>query len=284
MTAQKHSVVRNVNLRRKSRDKGVPVPASKYDDEYYMSECSGHDAFNTEDPRAVSSRLGSAIKLLGSVQGKLVLDIGCGRGEICKIMALKGAHVVGTDYSSSSLRISIKSSEMEPRAANNTSFVESDAKYLPLITESFDVILMLEIVEHLHPWELELALRNVFRILKPGGMFLVHTAPNKWRWTILYTLARFLVRAIKGTRLPRDGRSPTDQQVHVNEQTPFSLWRNLRRAGFATKLWTEDAEGKGSSRIGFSFLGRILRIWPLCFLFGFRIWAIGCKSVSSAPL
>jgi len=137
---------------------------------------------------------------------------------------------------------------------------------------------MLDVIEHLHDWELRIVLKSVWESLKPGGMVVVHTAPNKLRWTVLYTVARFLARAFRGEKLPYNGRSRTDQIVHVNEQTPFSLRRHLRKSGFAVRIWTDEPVGKGASLVGFRRLTRILRMQPLKSIFGFRIWAVGWKT------
>ena len=94
---------------------------------------------------------------------------------------------------------------------------------------------MLDVVEHLHPWQLELALREVRRVLRPDGWLVVHTVPNRWALQYGYPLLR-LVRP----SLPRNPRTAYERQVHVNEQDPLGLWRLLRRCGFASRVWLEN--------------------------------------------
>ena len=43
--------------------------------------------------------------------------------------------------------------------------------------ESFDLIVAGELIEHIEPYEIDFFLREVFRILKPGGFF-IFTTPN----------------------------------------------------------------------------------------------------------
>lgn len=80
----------------------------------------------------------------------------------------------------------------------------SDAKRLPFVSDAFDRVLMFDVVEHLHPWELDACLTRVRRILKPGGQIIIHTAPNRWYDAYAYPIVRQLRRLMgQGTMLRR---------------------------------------------------------------------------------
>ena len=107
---------------------------------------------------------------------------------------------------------------------------------LPFATASYDRVLMFDVVEHLYPWELQQALAEVNRVLKPNGRFIVHTAPNVWYDRYAYPLVRFVRRLMgQGDRYPANPREflvGHNVHVHVNEQSQFSLHRALTQAGF----------------------------------------------------
>src|SRR5262249_28482924 len=80
---------------------------------------------------------------------------------------------------------------------------------------------------------------------KPGGAFIVHTAPNMWYDRYAYPLVR-AVRVLlgQGARYPKNPRAlnvSANVDVHVNEQSQLSLHRTLRRAGFQrVRVWLES--------------------------------------------
>lgn len=107
---------------------------------------------------------GMLIKIMGDLQGKKVLDIGCGTGRLIKKMVEKGGIVTGADISPEMLKIAKKKfDELE--------FVEADIENLPFKNESFDVVVAAFVIVHLK--DLKRAFDEVYRVLKPGGSFIV---------------------------------------------------------------------------------------------------------------
>jgi SAM-dependent methyltransferase len=108
----------------------------------------------------------------------------------------------------------------------------------PTLDGSFDRVLMFDVVEHLYPWELHAAMREVHRVLRPDGRFIIHTAPNRWYDRYAYPwVRRFRSLLGQGARYPEDPRAitPVNQHVHVNEQDILSMRRALNAAGFRGK-------------------------------------------------
>ncbi len=103
--------------------------------------------------------------LLGDVSGKTVLDYGCGAGENAVLVASHGGRVVGVDISPELIELAEKR-----LAAHNFSesveFRVGSAHELPLEDESVDVVFGNAILHHL---DLNLASKEVFRVLKKGG-------------------------------------------------------------------------------------------------------------------
>ena len=185
--------------------------------------------------KALRPRLRRALQLADLRPGMRVLDLGCGKGEVTFHAALAGAEAYGLDYSSGSLSLSRKTFEVLPRSARKHAFlIQADVKAIPLADEAFDRIFVLDLVEHLYDWELRLALREFFRLLRPEGYVIVHTLPNRWALNIGYHLARTFLRS-----LPPSPRNEYERVVHVNEQDVIRLHDSLSACGFASRIWLE---------------------------------------------
>lgn len=104
------------------------------------------------------------LRLIRDVEGKRVLDLGCGTGRIIKDLKDLGADVVGCDISEKMLEIARKKFA-------NVEFHKADAYDLPFEDKSFDVVVALFVVVHLR--DLEKAFDEMYRILKPGGHLIV---------------------------------------------------------------------------------------------------------------
>jgi SAM-dependent methyltransferase len=99
-------------------------------------------------------------------RGKRVLDYGCGRGDdALRLLANGAAHVTGFDISDAEIEHAQHTAE-RAGVADQTHFVVADAHATPFEDDAFDVIRGNSILHHL---ELEPALRELRRILAPGG-------------------------------------------------------------------------------------------------------------------
>jgi SAM-dependent methyltransferase len=106
-----------------------------------------------------------AYHLLGDVQGKRILDFGCGSGANSVHLALRGARLTGLDISESLIGLArerLAANDVEPTAR----FVAGSAHDLPFQTGSIDVVFGIAILHHL---DLQLVAREVHRVLKKGG-------------------------------------------------------------------------------------------------------------------
>ena len=224
---------------------GQSLPSSLYTEEYFRTACEGFDEFNTSEGEHLSRRLAAAFRLAEVTAGMAVLDVGCGRGEILRHCAKLGADAYGIDYAPVAVQMSQQVLDTLDNASTGRTVVTlADAKRLPFSSESFDRVLMFDVVEHLYPWELQAAMTEIRRVLKPNGRFIIHTAPNSWYDRYAYPVVR-LVRTLmgEGDRYPRDPRQfgvAINEHVHVNEQSIWSLGRALKQAGFQGKVWLDS--------------------------------------------
>ncbi len=259
------------------------VPSSLYDESYFRTACEGFDEFNNSEGEQLSRRLSSAFALAKVEAGMRILDVGCGRGEILRHAAARGADAYGMDYAAVAVDLSRKVLEgIDGAAPGKTSVAQADAKFLPYPTASFDRVLMFDVVEHLYPWELDEALKEVYRVLKPDGMFIVHTAPNVWYDKYAYPFVRAFRTAIgQGANYPKNPRNflvEVNEHVHVNEQSMWSMKRVLNNAGFTGKVWLESPPQQWNS----SIIGKMRRMAfhtpPLRWFFEREVFAVVAKA------
>jgi hypothetical protein len=111
---------------------------------------------------------------------------------------------------------------------------------------SYDLAIASDLIEHLSPAELELLYRRLSHWLKPDGLFIVHTFPNLWYYRYHYAARRR--RADKlGAWLPLEPRSRYERLMHINEQSPRVLQRQLAQAFRHVHLWFADVTQPGGS-------------------------------------
>jgi ubiquinone/menaquinone biosynthesis C-methylase UbiE len=219
------------------------VDAEVYDDEYFLEGCAGADQWRSSDGATVAGIYAGSLVLAGMEPGWRVLDIGTGRGELVRVALERGAvEAVGVDYSEAAIDLARKTLEQagNPPGAR----IElADARRIPVDDDHFDLVTLLDVVEHLTPAELEASLAEARRALRPGGLLFVHTAPNALVYDVTYRLQR-RVRPGRAARWPAEPRGRHELLMHVNEQRLGSLRRTVRDAGFDAAeshlgLWVE---------------------------------------------
>jgi ubiquinone/menaquinone biosynthesis C-methylase UbiE len=103
-----------------------------------------------------------------SEKAKSVLDLGCGEGTRLSIIAKGKKKAVGVDYNDTALRLAKK---RYPKCE----FVKSDLGNLPFKDDSFDLVYLAYVLEHLdNP---EKVIIESGRVTKDGG-YLVFVSPN----------------------------------------------------------------------------------------------------------
>lgn len=121
---------------------------------------------------------------IGSVQGLRVLEVACGRGGFVRELARAGAQVTGCDFSMSALAVAQARIGRLNRGAR-ADLIQGDAQSLPFGSESFDLIVSCETIEHLP--NVRSALREMWRVARRGAKLFL-TTPNYANLMGLYDL------------------------------------------------------------------------------------------------
>jgi SAM-dependent methyltransferase len=108
---------------------------------------------------------------LGVKEGDLLLDMGCGAGRHAFESFRRGARVVAFDYSAAELKdvagLFAAMREAGGGPASLAAAANGDALDLPFPDGTFDHVVASEVLEHVS--DDQRALRELFRVLKPGG-------------------------------------------------------------------------------------------------------------------
>ena len=245
------------------------IPSDIYTREYFEHWCHGSDEFRISYGQILPMRLIIPLKLARIRPGDFVLDIGCGRGELALHCAQHGAWVWAIDYALPALELASEALSHAPSNIHQrVKLIQADARFIPIPDETIDVAFMIDVVEHLTPIELNQSLQEIRRVLKPNGKLIVHTMPNLWYYAVGYPIYR-TIQALRGVRLPIDPRDRWPfKEVHINEQTPLSLWQTLRRNGFQTIVFLKNTQSykHERSRI-FRFVMVFLANFPVINIF-----------------
>ena len=108
-----------------------------------------------------------------SIEGRKVLDVGCGKGGLIISCALRGADAIGIDVDPTELRIAKLRAQKVGDV--NLQLILCSAGFLPFRSSLFDLVTATSVLEHVdNP---ERAVREMVRVLKSDGYIFI-TGPN----------------------------------------------------------------------------------------------------------
>ncbi len=192
-----------------------------------------------------------------------ILDVGCFNGYISCLFSTLGYQVTGTDAEDLSDRADIFARRGMEFFLSNLNELQALA-HLP--DNSFDVVLMGEIIEHIlnHPLGL---IREAARVLKPSGVLII-TTPNP---STLINATRLLrdrytlwgTQAFMSMPKIQDGHIIDLGDVHYREYNKSEILFMLEEAGFKNERSLYFPPGGGHEQSSLkravkSLLGRLL--------------------------
>ncbi len=112
------------------------------------------------DPEYVEQILPLAEEELGDCS--MILDVGCGDGQIGRALAGHGASVVGIDPTRNQISVAVA-------RGGGPQYARAEAARLPFADGSFDGVVACLVFEHID--DVDGAIAEVARVLRPGGRF-----------------------------------------------------------------------------------------------------------------
>lgn len=105
--------------------------------------------------------------------GRSILDYGCGPGYLIEHLLKLDVQVAGTDTSEESIR------KVREKYGSHPGFINAfNREQLAASGQHFDIVIVLEVIEHLYDEALRGLLDDVRQLLKPGGT-VIFTTPNE---------------------------------------------------------------------------------------------------------
>ena len=170
-------------------------------------------AFTYEHPEPYKrffygTRFRAVLEALDPGAGEEILEIGCGSGFYTRELVRSGAAVTASEYAPSALA---QARRNLGELADEVDLRIEDAQRLSFVDQSFDKVLLSEVIEHVP--EPERAVAEAARVLRPGGLLAVST-PSRYS---PLNLAYGVKRRVRGYAF----------NEHLHEFTPGSFRRLL---------------------------------------------------------
>jgi 2-polyprenyl-6-hydroxyphenyl methylase / 3-demethylubiquinone-9 3-methyltransferase len=151
---------------------------------------------------------------LDSLAGLRMLDIGCGGGILAEPLTRLGASVVGADPSESNIAVAQHHAAQSGLAID---YRNADAEALAAAGETFDVVLAMEVVEHVA--NLGLFIGVAAEMVKPGGLLFVATLNRTVKsFALAIVGAEYILRWLpRGTHRWEKFVTPNELEIAIEQ-------------------------------------------------------------------
>jgi len=146
--------------------------------------------------------------------GLTVLDLGCGGGLMAEALARRGARVLGVDPSIPSLIVARRHAG---KSGLDIRYIGGTGEATPLPDRSVDRVVCVDVLEHVR--DIGQVMREIRRVLRPGGLFLFDTVNRNWLSRLAaVTIVEDVIRIIpKGTHDPEKFIKPSEMSAYLRD-------------------------------------------------------------------
>lgn len=175
--------------------------------------------------------------------GLSIADVGCGGGYVSEPLARWGARVVGADVAPSNIDAARRHAK---ETGLDIDYRVVAAEQLAATDERFDVVVTLEVAEHVA--DVPGFLRSCATLVRPGGLLIVSTINRTVRSALIVVLAaEYLLRWIpKGTHHYKMFVKPEEVDAVARESGLTLVGRTGVKFDVRTKSWRRIEAESGS--------------------------------------
>ncbi|MDO8660121.1 MAG: class I SAM-dependent methyltransferase [Candidatus Parcubacteria bacterium] len=263
-----------------------------YDKNYYLTVCPGSQEFKESGGKKLFPRLKTLLRQITINKSTRILDVGCGRGDIALYLGKNAKEAIGVDYSREAIKLANSAKKnFSLSIQKKVNFKVMNVKTLFFPDNYFDVVICIDVLEHLYKKEAEIAMQEIKRVLKKDGILFLQTGINKLLYDFVYKYYIFpvnkivtkidqFVRRINYKSLPKDPRTTDEKEQHVNEPTYFYLKNLLKKFGFKGEIKTEIGYIKPVKSIKTIIYNFLIAFYPLSSIYPLSVifaWIFVCN-------
>lgn len=176
--------------------------------------------------------------------GQTALDIGCGTGKYVQVLEQLGYTTTGVEYDIAPLTL------IQQRKPG-TQIVQADGQHLPFADSVFDVVAAIQVQDYFP--QRSLFFSDVWRVLKPGGMFLVTMTNKRSIKGLIYNLYLAWNRRSRSARFYEQPLTSCLDELKEQPFTVEQIW------GYNWNLLARDCDS--SFKVGcFAAMEKTLRL------------------------
>jgi ubiquinone/menaquinone biosynthesis C-methylase UbiE len=192
--------------------------------------------FRPENQAKVKGRLQALAERTG---GERLLDVGCGTGFIIHLAADVFKKIDGVDITPAMM-------EQVDTSRGDITLTRSVAETLPFPDNTFDAASAYSFLDHLADYRV--VLKEVARVLKPGGEFYVDLVPNRDYWASLAAVdPKELDQASAFVKREHRMVTANDQDVEAKYGIPAADFRRMEPGKEVGGILADNLEGEAAA-------------------------------------
>ncbi len=200
----------------KETDKASQLANNPWDEIYSSTE-----KYTFYDINAAHEFIPNVIDFFTQNGVRSVLDIGCGVGRNSLPLAENGLSVSAIDSSERAVK---RLKEASVSLKLDISASVADFRQLPYENGSFDAVLSIQVINHGFQKDVQMAISEVARVLKPGGVFFITVPGRMANGHVRYCLVKSATKVEPNTFIPTQGKEIGQPHFIFNRGLILSLF------------------------------------------------------------